>query len=114
MTSEPIVKTISCGELHRLSLSQPVELIDVRTPEEFGDIRAEIARNVPLDALNPAVLIQSRTNSPGEPLYFICAVGVRSAWACEMMMSAGYENVGNVEGGTQAWIAAGLAIKRGG
>ena len=73
----------------------------------------QLARNVPLDTLNPTALMQSRTTSPDEPLYFICAVGGRSAWACEMMMAAGYENVVNVEGGTQAWFAAGLPVQQG-
>jgi rhodanese-related sulfurtransferase len=113
MTNPPIVKTIDCSELHRASLSGQVELIDVRTPEEFQEIRAALARNVPLDSLRPMALMQSRTTSPQEPLYFICAVGARSAWACEMMMAAGYENVVNVEGGTQAWFAAGLPIAQG-
>jgi rhodanese-related sulfurtransferase len=113
MTSPPVVKTISCQELHRASLSGPIELIDVRTREEFNDVRAVAARNVPLDTLNPTSLMQSRIASEDEPLYFICAVGGRSAYACEAMMAAGYENVVNVEGGTQAWYLAGLPIVQG-
>ena len=33
--------------------------------------------------------------------------------ACEKFVAAGYENVVNVEGGTQAWEAAGFPVKRG-
>jgi rhodanese-related sulfurtransferase len=108
----PIIKTISCAELYQKSLSGHVELVDVRTPEEFNDIRATGARNLPLDRLNPAALIQSRQNAT-EPLHFICAVGGRSAYACEAMMAAGYDNVVNVTGGTQEWYSAGLPTERG-
>ncbi len=108
----PTVKTISCAELYQKILHEPVELIDVRTVEEFNEIRATGARNVPLDRLNPAALIQSRQNAT-EPLYFICAVGGRSAYACEEMMAAGYDNVVNVTGGTQEWYATGLPTERG-
>jgi rhodanese-related sulfurtransferase len=113
MTNPPIVKTSSCHDLYRTSLDGPIELIDVRTTEEFQQIRAAPARNVPLDKLDPFALVKSRTSASEHSIFFICAVGARSAWACELMMAAGYENVVNVEGGTQAWYAAGLPIEQG-
>jgi rhodanese-related sulfurtransferase len=108
----PIIKTIRCAELYRESQSRPIDLIDVRTVDEFNEIRAVGARNMPLDRLNPTALMESH-QSTADPLYFICAVGGRSAWACEMMMAAGYENVVNVEGGTQEWYTTGLPVERG-
>jgi rhodanese-related sulfurtransferase len=108
MTNPPIVKTISCHDLYRVSLDGPIALIDVRTTEEFEQAHAAPARNVPLDKLDPFALIKSQTSAPEQPIFFICAVGARSAWACELMMAVGYENVVNVEGGTQAWYIAGL------
>jgi rhodanese-related sulfurtransferase len=114
MMSKQIIKTINCRELYELGLAGPIDLLDVRTPEEFSDIRAAHARNIPLDTLDPLAIVHTRTTPAEEPLYFICAVGARSAWACEMMMAAGYENVINVEGGTQASYLAGLPTERGG
>ncbi|HEX3599861.1 MAG TPA: rhodanese-like domain-containing protein [Lacipirellulaceae bacterium] len=113
MTNPSEVKTISCQQLHEASLDGPIDLIDVRTREEFHEIHAVGARNLPLDTLTPASVNQSRTAQEQHPLYFICAVGGRSAWACEMMMAAGYNDVVNVEGGTQAWYLAGLPVERG-
>ena len=91
---------------------QPLELIDVRTPVEFREVHADFARNVPLDALNPAVLLQGRADA-GRPLYVICKAGGRSKQACEKLVAAGVANVVNVEGGMQAWTAAGLPVVRG-
>jgi rhodanese-related sulfurtransferase len=108
----PTVKTIRCADLYRESQSRPIDLVDVRTVEEFNEIRAAGARNIPLDRLNPTELMKSHPNAD-DPLYFICAVGGRSAWACEMMIAMGYDNVVNVEGGTQEWFSAGLPIERG-
>lgn len=73
-----------------------------------------MARNIPLDALDPPALMRARTSPGDEPLYFICEVGARSEWACRLMTAAGYANVVNVEGGTQGWLAAGLPVTRGG
>ena len=43
----------------------------------------------------------------------ICRSGSRGKQACEKLLSAGYANVVNVEGGTQAWDQAGLPVVRG-
>jgi rhodanese-related sulfurtransferase len=113
MTNESTIRTIDCRELHGASVNGPIELIDVRSFAEFQEIRAAGARNVPLDTFDPAAVVRSRVTPPDQPLYLICAVGARSAWACELMIAAGYDNVVNVEGGTQAWYLAGLPIQQG-
>src|SRR5262245_50823784 len=107
------IKTISCRELYDASLERPIELVDVRSPEEFNQLPAVGARNLPLDTLTPEAICQSGTTSADEPIYFNCAVGGRSAWGGEMMMAAGHANVVNVEGGTQAWYLTGLPSERG-
>lgn len=107
------VKTISCAELRDILRQHPVEVIDVRTPEEFREVRAAMARNAPLDTLDPQTVLRSRTSPSDEPLYFICHLGGRSAAACAMFMAAGHPNVVNIAGGTDAWIAAGLPTNQG-
>ncbi len=106
------VTTISPRDLLALKTAgQPIELIDVRTPVEFREVHADLARNVPLDTLDPRALMQSRP--PEQPLYVICRSGSRGRQACERLQSAGYPNVVNVDGGTQAWTEAGLPVVRG-
>lgn len=90
-----------------------VELIDVRTPAEFREVHVEFARNVPLDQLDPARVMQTRIDAEGEPLYLICQSGARGRQACERFQQAGYSNVVNVEGGTLAAAQAGLPVLRG-
>ncbi len=89
------------------------ELIDVRTPAEFREVHATIARNVPLDRLDPAALMQARNGRSGQPIYLICRSGSRSRHACEKFVKAGYTDVVNVEGGTLAWQQSGLPVVRG-
>ena len=107
------VKSIRCDELRELVRKQQVEIIDVRTPEEFREVRAATARNVPLDTLDPQAVMTARTGAADEPLYFICHLGGRSATACAMFMAAGHANVVNIDGGTDAWIAAGMPTESG-
>lgn len=88
-----------------------VELIDVRTPVEYREVHVSSARNVPLDQLNASQFAAGRSSA--EPLYVICRSGSRGKQACEKFLAAGYANVVNVEGGTQAWDQAGLPVVRG-
>jgi rhodanese-related sulfurtransferase len=90
-----------------------VDLIDVRTPVEYRELHVPQARNVPLDQLDPAGLIQSRKGSAEAPLYLICRSGSRGQQACEQLRRAGLSQVFNVEGGTLAWAANGLPVVRG-
>lgn len=87
-----------------------VELIDVRTPVEYREVHARIARNVPLDRLDASAFANEGRD---RPLYVICRSGSRGAKACEYLQAAGMTNVVNVEGGTLAWDQAGLPVQRG-
>jgi rhodanese-related sulfurtransferase len=107
------MKTISAKQLAELESQGSVDVIDVRTPVEFRSIRATIARNVPLDSLDPRSVMNQRNATAEQPLYLICQAGARSAKACQKFIDAGYTNVVSVEGGTNAWDQAGLPVVRG-
>jgi rhodanese-related sulfurtransferase len=106
--------TIEAAEVVRLrSEGKAGELIDVRSRAEFAEIHAEGARLVPLDELDPTVVVGARRGSCAEPVYVICRSGARAAKACEAFRAAGFPNVVSVEGGTTAWEQAGLPVVRG-
>lgn len=90
-----------------------IDLIDVRTPVEYREVHVDIARNVPLDQLEPAAVMQARNGSANDPLYLICRSGSRGQQACEKFVKAGFSNAVNIEGGTIACVEAGLAVVRG-
>ncbi len=105
-----MTRTVHPHQLEELHRREPrLDLIDVRTPAEYGEVHVQFARNLPLDQLDPAAL--RKTHADG-PLYVICKSGSRSARACERLAAAGLDVV-SVEGGTEAWAAAGLPIVRG-
>ena len=107
------IRTITPEELEALRADgREIALIDVRTPAEFREIHAAMARNVRLDRLDPQAVMKSRDGAAA-PLYFICRAGSRGRQAAEKLLKAGYTDAINVEGGTLAWEAAGLAVVRG-
>lgn len=113
MSTTATFQTISCQELQQLRQKGNPELIDVRTPAEFREIHVDFARNVPLDVLDPQKIMAGRNGISGKPVYLICRSGSRGKMACEKFLKAGFTNIVNVEGGTQAWEQAGFAVVRG-
>ncbi|MEO2008239.1 MAG: rhodanese-like domain-containing protein [Pirellulaceae bacterium] len=107
------LETVSVNRLVELEGQRNVDVIDVRTPVEFREVHAVVARNVPLDSLDPDAVMKERNGTAGEPLYVICGSGNRSTKACKQFVAAGHTNVINVDGGTQAWDEAGLPVVRG-
>jgi len=108
------VTTISPSKFAELrNQGGKMELIDVRTPVEFREIHIDIAKNVPLDQLDPKAVMQARNGTTNEPLYFVCKMGGRGQQACEKFINAGFTNVVNIEGGTTACADAGVPVVRG-
>lgn len=106
-------QTVSAERLAELDAQGNLDVIDVRTPAEYREVHAVIARNMPLDSLDPHGVMKARNGTANEPLYLICKSGSRGAKACQKFIDSGYDNVVNVEGGTEAWVEAGLPVVRG-
>lgn len=107
------METIDVKQLADRAAAGQVDVIDVRMPTEFREVHATCAKNFPLDSLDPQQVAGARNGRSAEPLYVICKSGNRSSQAVRKFLDAGIENVVNVDGGTTAWVAAGLPVVRG-
>ncbi len=96
----------------RIDAAEPVTIIDVRTPLEFQEVHAHGAVNIPLDELE-AEKLSRFVNPESKTVYLICRSGGRGKKACEKLLAKGPWQPINIEGGTQAWEAAGLPVHRG-
>lgn len=86
-------------------------LLDVRTAAEFRALHAEGAVNLPLDQICPEAVQQLA--GPEKKIFIICQGGNRSVAACGKLSGKGFNNLINVEGGTNAWESDGLPVARG-
>jgi rhodanese-related sulfurtransferase len=102
-----------CFSVHELARRDAADVIDVRTPAEYREVHAEVARNVPLESLDPHAVMNNRQAGADQPLYVMCRSGNRSTQACKKFLDAGYDQIVNVDGGTKAWEEAGLPVRRG-
>ena len=106
------ISNIQTRDLAALAANQTIDLIDVRTAGEFETVHAQNAKNFPLDSLSPADVVRQRVGSADQPIYVICKSGGRSMKACEQFVGQGIDNVVNVTGGTDAWVANGLPVNQ--
>lgn len=105
----PENKTISVEQLAAQDPSK-IDLIDVRSNTEYNETHAAPARNIPADTLDVQSYIDNRGPTDQRPVYLVCNRGGRAGKVQQKFLDAGFENAINVEGGTQAWIAAGLPV----
>ena len=107
------ISSITVKDLHaKFAAGEKIEVIDVRMPKEYMQVHAVVARNYPLDSLDPRQIMLSHGSNGHSPLYVICKSGTRANMACRKFEEAGFDNIVMVEGGTSAWESAGLPVNR--
>jgi rhodanese-related sulfurtransferase len=109
--NEPF-RRIGVEEAKRLIDEGKVRVVDVRQPDEWQAGHIPVANHIPLDKIvnKPT---ESLEGDLSQPTLFVCAVGGRSAIACEVAATMGFTELYNLEGGTTAWIRSGLAVDKG-
>jgi rhodanese-related sulfurtransferase len=91
----------------KTKLESGAQVIDVRTPGEYAGGHVPGAINIP----HMSIIARKAELDANKEHVFICAVGSRSALACEFAAAAGFKDLFNVEGGTDAWIRAGYGVE---
>lgn len=105
------IKTVSVEEFAQFITQPDVQILDVRTPEEFeaGHIQG-------------AVMIDYRTDPDGflakaetqlqkdKPVALYCRSGKRSHAAAELMLKNGFKRIVELDGGIIAWQEAEMRI----
>ena len=89
-------ESITTQELDTMNKAK-MQLIDVRSPEEYRLGHIKEAKNVPLHT------IKGFEGNKQEKVYVICQSGPRSMQAVRYLNSVGYEAV-NVSGGMNQWV----------
>ena len=112
MPTPYIAPVVRPEELDALLESNPgIRLLDVRTPAEYEGAHIRGAYNVPLDVLGEHG--REIRASVAAPVVLVCQSGQRARKAEEALRSAGMPNLHVLDGGLNAWLAAGRPAVRG-
>ncbi len=93
-----------------LSAGDGITLLDVRTPAEYDEVHIPGSKLLPLDRLDPGSA--GSLHQGAGPCVLICRTGGRAAQAARKLEGK-IPQVAVLEGGVQAWTAAGYPVNRG-
>jgi rhodanese-related sulfurtransferase len=105
----PKVPAVLVDELRERLRGQPRPFVlDVREPWEYAEGHVPGAQLLPLSELEERVAEVPRDRA----ILAICHSGQRSLAAAAFLLTEGYADVSNVDGGTSAWIERGYPVDR--
>lgn len=101
--------TVSAVEAQKWLSSGQAVLVDVREPDEFKAGHIAYALSLPLGSFGECM--KQLDLRSGSKIVFQCQRGKRGQQACEIARQVGADHaVYNLEGGIDAWKAAGLPV----
>lgn len=95
------VKLVSAEEMQSILELEDVQLVDVRTPKEYKEIRIANAQNI--DFMSPTFDADISKLDKKKPVILYCKSGGRSAKCSKKMKDAGFEKIYDLEGGISKW-----------
>ena len=106
-----VIETVEATEASEILAEPPNGLVvlDVRTPEEFDEVRLADASNLDFYAADFADRLDGLDKTL--PYFIYCRSGNRSGQTLDMMRDLGFDEVYNLDGGIIAWNEAGLPVE---
>lgn len=99
--SNPKIKVIPPKEFKAQVVNKNVQLVDVRTPQEFQEGAIAHAKNI---NVNDAKFKENIAKlDKKKPVYIYCRSGARSQSAAKIMVDLGFEQVIDLQGGYMNW-----------
>jgi rhodanese-related sulfurtransferase len=98
VTVEELRKDIQSGE-------EPL-IVDVRTPAEYAEARIGDYANIPVSDYQRFGKVLDRS----KPVLLMCNSAYRSSLAAGLLEKQGFEDVGSLTGGLEAWLDASYPI----
>lgn len=109
--SPKVAEKLSLEEYQALMAdTKKLQLVDVRTPEEFE--AGHITDAVMIDFKSADFREQVKALKKRKPVAVYCKSGNRSGQAFAILQEMGFRKIYDLEGGITAWIAAGKEVKK--
>ena len=105
-----INKKLSATDFNATIENKSVQLIDVRTPEEFKEGHIKNAGNI--NFYDSDFLTQMNTLDKNKPLYIYCRSGGRSGKAATQLKEQGFTEIYDLQGGILDWKKNNLELNK--
>lgn len=107
--SSSLEKVAPANFQEKLKATPDVQLVDVRTPEEFSEGHLKGAKNLDYNSEGFEASLESLQKD--KPVMVYCFVGGRSGQAAKLMVQKGFTQVIDMQGGYKKWTEEGLPIQ---
>ena len=96
------VEGIDVAGFDQLRLEENRVLIDVRTPKEIAE--GKVSNAIEIDVKSKNFLQEIKELDKDKPYLVYCRSGKRGKKACQILISEGFSDVVNLDGGYNAWL----------
>jgi len=102
------VKLVTPEEMQTILETEDVQLVDVRTPEEYKEGYIKNSQNIDYNSptFDEDIIKLDKT----KPVILYCKSGKRSAKCSEKLIKAGFEKIYELEGGITEWKYKGFDV----
>jgi len=108
-TPEEDIKLVTPEEMKELSQMDGVQLVDVRTPEEFEEGHIKGFQNI--DFMSETFQEDIEKLDKTQPVIVYCKSGNRSGKSCKIMKEKGFVKIYDLEGGIEKWKYEGNEVE---
>lgn len=108
-TNQNEIKVVSPEEMKTLLEMEDVQLVDIRTPEEYQTGYIEYSQNI--NFLSPTFEQDILDLDKTKPVLVYCKSGQRSAKCSKKLKAAGFVKIYDLDGGITKWKYKGNEIK---
>ena len=95
------VRLVTPEEMESILELEDVQLVDVRTPEEYREKHIDNAQNI--DFKSPTFDEDIEKLDKSKPVVLYCKAGGRSAKCAKKLKDAGFTKIYDLEGGISKW-----------
>ena len=99
--NDNLIKDVTVEEMQTLLQMDNVQLVDVRTPEEYRSGFIANAQNI--DYFSPTFDEDIKKLDKEKPVIVYCKAGGRSTKCSKKLLEAGFVKIYNLEGGITQW-----------
>ena len=108
--SSEAIELITAAELKEISKIEGIQLVDVRTPNEYNEGHLPNALNIDFLDKNFEINIQQLDKT--RPVIVYCQRGSRSAKCASQLIANGFVKIYDLDNGFSKWKSSGLEVEK--
>jgi len=108
ITNQKHIKEMCPKDVQILLQDSLLQIIDVRTPQEFAEGHIKSAKNINVQSATFTTDITALDK--GKPVLVYCRSGKRGLKSANKLMKAGFTKIYNLEGGILKWKSEGFNV----